>query len=260
MESYYKRVSFTCPIHHTQERIKYIDIGNGKTVLFLHGIGLKGITYKKSIILLAKHFRVIAPDLHSYLPRRRWSRIYNLTETAVVLDEFIRTRQLKNITLIGHSFGGGIALALASVNKAISKLILVNSTGVPTTYGMSRFYKFFLIKALKESVDLKNLPMFLTMCWHFFANTLLSAMRLPAIVFHTHKYLQLPGFEYSRVTVPTLILWGKKDEIFTTEAVENLHSKLKKSKLVLIEGNHDWLLFNPQLFYKYVVAFCSIHK
>jgi len=45
-------------------------------------------------------------------------------------------------------------------------------------------------------------------------------------------------------------LWGKTDEILSLEYAEKLHKLLPNSKLIKVEGNHDWLLFRYKEFGK----------
>ncbi|HTX63727.1 MAG TPA: alpha/beta fold hydrolase, partial [Acidimicrobiales bacterium] len=85
-----------------------VKIGDGPPVVLLHGYGMRPQVYSGLARLLAEHCRVFVPDL--FAVRGRWS-------FPKVLGAFTNTVDnlgLEQITLIGHSFGGGIELGFAS--------------------------------------------------------------------------------------------------------------------------------------------------
>jgi len=85
-----------------------IDKGDGPPVVVLHGYAMRPATYAGLAELLAKRCRVVVPDLFAL--KGRWSY-------GEVLDAFTATLDaldIERITLIGHSFGGGIELGFAA--------------------------------------------------------------------------------------------------------------------------------------------------
>ena len=85
-----------------------IDTGGGEPVVLLHGYAMRPATYSGLVKLLARRCRVIVPDL--FAMRGRWS-------CSRVLDSFTSTLDhlgLDRVSIIGHSFGGGIELGFAS--------------------------------------------------------------------------------------------------------------------------------------------------
>jgi pimeloyl-ACP methyl ester carboxylesterase len=117
--------------------ISYFDIGKGKKVLlFIHG----WLVSKESWIPLIKNFdlneyRIIAVDLLGHGNSSRSLKLeYNTLEQTSILAKFIFSLKLKNITVIGHSTGGKLALFLTEfINNlspnSIKKVILINSIG-----------------------------------------------------------------------------------------------------------------------------------
>jgi 2-hydroxymuconate-semialdehyde hydrolase len=121
------------------------DQGEGFPVVMIHGSG-PGVTawanWRLVIPELAKHRRVIAPDMlgfgYSERPedqvytRERW-----MNHAIGVLDEL----GLDQVDLVGNSFGGGLALAMAIDHpKRIRRLVLMGSVGVsfPITEGLDK--------------------------------------------------------------------------------------------------------------------------
>jgi len=133
----------------------------------------------------------------------------------------------KNITLIGHSRGGGIVSIKASENNKITKLITWSSV---SDFG-ARFPKVELIETWKEkgisyilnSRTKQNMPHL----YQFYQNFKDNEERL------TIKNA------VSKLEIPHLIVHGENDEVVLPIEAKNLHSWNPKSKLIVIEGmNH----------------------
>jgi pimeloyl-ACP methyl ester carboxylesterase len=116
-------------------RLAYSEEGHGEPLLLLHGLGASSYAWRYVMPELAKKYRVIALDLKGFgqsdKPR---DDKYSLFDQARLVDRFISERKLRNLTLVGHSFGGGVALALAlkdkerkSKKRRIKRLILIDS-------------------------------------------------------------------------------------------------------------------------------------
>ena len=57
------------------------------------------------------------------------------------------------------------------------------------------------------------------------------------------------------IEIPTLILWGKDDWVFPMETGTKLQQHIPHSTLEIVDGNHDWIVYNPELFIDKVVPF-----
>lgn len=114
----------------------YQDVGQGEPVLLLHGSG-PGVSafanWRLVLQALPGDFRLLAPDLagfgYSQTPegyefsRQNW--------LAQIVD-FLDAMQVSKVHVIGNSFGGSMALALAIAHpERVNKLVLMGSVGVP---------------------------------------------------------------------------------------------------------------------------------
>lgn len=114
----------------------YHDVGQGEPILLLHGSG-PGVSawanWRLTIQSLQDQFRLIAPDLagfgYSQFPDdQQFSRDNWLKQ----IVDFLDALQLDKVNVIGNSFGGSMALALAIYHpERVNKLILMGSVGVP---------------------------------------------------------------------------------------------------------------------------------
>ncbi len=118
--------------------LTYYVLGKGRPVLFPHGGRIRALTHKNNLELLAKKYLVIAPDMPSHGDSDTPKKIWSFIDFANFFDKFLNELKLKNVTVIGYSFGGGVAFNLAAISKDVSKLILVNAAG-QGSYGKSDF-------------------------------------------------------------------------------------------------------------------------
>lgn len=114
----------------------YHDVGTGEPILLLHGSG-PGVSawanWRLTIQSLQDHYRLIAPDLagfgYSQFPENMQFSRENWLKQIV---DFLDALGLKKVNVIGNSFGGSMALALAIHHpERVNKLILMGGVGVP---------------------------------------------------------------------------------------------------------------------------------
>jgi len=127
----------------------YHDVGKGFPLVLLHGSG-PGVSawanWNKLFPLLSSDHRIIAPDLVGFgYTDRPEGQVYNMdawvTQTVNLLDAL----KIEQADIIGNSFGGALALALAiKYPKRVRKLVLMGSMGVtfPLTYGLDRVWGY----------------------------------------------------------------------------------------------------------------------
>jgi 2-hydroxymuconate-semialdehyde hydrolase len=114
------------------------DVGDGPPVLLLHGSG-PGVSawanWRLTIAALSGRFRLLAPDLMGFgytapSPDGTYSRARWLAHIVGFLDAV----GVERVSVIGNSFGGSMALALAIGHPArVDRIILMGSVGVPFT-------------------------------------------------------------------------------------------------------------------------------
>lgn len=125
------------------------DQGTGFPCILIHGSG-PGVTawanWRLTLPQLARHRRVIAPDMlgfgYSERPQdQRYDRDRWVDHAVGVMDAL----GLEQVDLVGNSFGGGIALALAIRHPArVRRLVLMGSVGVrfPITAGLNEVWGY----------------------------------------------------------------------------------------------------------------------
>lgn len=113
----------------------YHDAGRGGTVLLLHGSG-PGVTawanWRLAIPALAERGRVLAPDIVGFGYTERPAGIrYNLGTWVRHAADFLDAVGAESVDVVGNSFGGALAIALAIRHPArVRRLVLMGSAGV----------------------------------------------------------------------------------------------------------------------------------
>jgi pimeloyl-ACP methyl ester carboxylesterase len=116
-----------------QVNLYYEEQGKGPPVLLLHGFGASTFTWRHIAPELAQTHRVIAVDLKGFgQSDKPFDERYSVSDQAELLAQLIEDKDLRDLTIVGHSFGGGVALRLALEANArlqgrISRLVLLDS-------------------------------------------------------------------------------------------------------------------------------------
>lgn len=108
-------------------RLRYLDKGNGPTLLLIHGLGASHIDWQKQIDFFARVFRVIAPDLRGHGESQAVGP-FNVERFALdcccLLDEL----KIGSFFMVGHSMGGAVAMQLALFKPdRVTKLVLADT-------------------------------------------------------------------------------------------------------------------------------------
>lgn len=117
-------------------RTNYLQAGSGEPVVLIHGSG-PGVTayanWRLTIPDLAKRYRVLAPDMVGFGYTDRPDGVtYNVQTWADQVVGFLDALSLPRVSLVGNSFGGAIALRMATQHPdRVNRLVLMGSIGVP---------------------------------------------------------------------------------------------------------------------------------
>lgn len=114
-------------------RLAVRETGKGKPLLLIHGLGASSYTWRSITPALAKTHRVIAIDLKGFGDSDKpLDDAYSIADQARLVQDYMARRNLRGVTLVGHSFGGAVAMSIAldDANVArprIEKLVLIDS-------------------------------------------------------------------------------------------------------------------------------------
>lgn len=110
-------------------RRAYRISGSGPALLLLHGLGCDSSTWVDVIPSLAEHFTVIAPDLLGHGESDKPNADYSLGGYANGMRDLLTILGIDKVTVVGHSFGGGIAMQFAYQFPDRTERVVLVSTG-----------------------------------------------------------------------------------------------------------------------------------
>lgn len=130
-------------------KTNYLEAGQGQDVILIHGSG-PGVTsyanWRLVIPYLAEQYHVIAPDMVGFGYSERPADVeYGVQTWADQVVALMDTLGIERAHLVGNSFGGAIALRIASQHPdRVNKLVLMGSMGVPfeITEGLERVWGY----------------------------------------------------------------------------------------------------------------------
>jgi pimeloyl-ACP methyl ester carboxylesterase len=127
----------------------YHRSGSGPVVLLVHGSG-PGVSafanWRLTMPTLAEHFDVIAPDIVGFgFTDRPEGFDYSLESWRAHLLGFADALELETFSIVGNSFGGGLAISMAAhAPDRVERLVLMGACGVsfPITDGLDRVWGY----------------------------------------------------------------------------------------------------------------------
>lgn len=118
-------------------RLHALEMGRGPTIVFLHGLGGSTYTWRKVMPALSVTHRVVAIDLKGFgQSEKLFDTAYSAADQAALVIDFMKRRGLANVTLVGHSFGGAVALTVTLATQRsqpglIRRLALLDAPAFP---------------------------------------------------------------------------------------------------------------------------------
>ncbi|HEY0166319.1 MAG TPA: alpha/beta fold hydrolase [Jatrophihabitans sp.] len=111
--------------------LSYADVGAGPAVLFVHGLLGSHQHWAHLMQTLAAERRLIAPDLFGHGASAKPVGDYSLGAHAATLRDLLDRLEVAEVTLVGHSLGGGIAMQFSYLfPERVKRLVLVSSGGL----------------------------------------------------------------------------------------------------------------------------------
>ena len=236
--------------------------GQGPPVVFLHGWALSGHPYRAALTqLLKRGLRVWAPALPGFggtapLP----DGLDGLDHYAAWVDAFCTSVGITDpVVLMGHSFGGGVAIQTAHDHRHRARgLVLINSIGgsawrrdgsVIHSIAQRPVWDWGL-QFGHDVLPLRQLPRVLPL---MLTAAVPNALRNPRALWRAAtvaRYADLTGEleELKARRVPVVVLWGERDELVTRASFDAMCEALGGAQSVTVEGSHSWLLADPDAF------------
>lgn len=233
--------------------VRVMEAGTGDPLLFLHGWGLSPETYAAGVVRLTKAgVKVIAPCLPGFggsdgPPLRGIDMASYGTRIGRLLDVL---EIEKPVFVAGHSFGGGVAIQLATTRpERVRSLTLINSVGgapgMRSGLADASWLRWALgtVRELSPREIARSTP---AMLRAFIPNV----TRKPLTMLLTAKLaltadLAQQAADLVDSGLPVLFIWGDEDKLILPGALGAVKGNLPTE---VVHGRHAWLLSQPEEF------------
>jgi pimeloyl-ACP methyl ester carboxylesterase len=249
------------PIHTIEvngERVAYLDVGQGRPVILIHGFGGSMWQWEHQQQPLSAEFRLITPDLIGSGLSTKPEIEYRPEQMLEYFIGFMDALRIRQATLVGNSMGAGLAIGMAlTYPDRVAQLVLID--GLP-----ANVRERLTSPSIKRALDTAAPSWLASFGNWLFGGVMIEsvlkeivhdpALLTPAVIERSNRNRQRPGVIPPLMTVrgtlplwesgfakrigdirhPTLILWGEEDQVFPLPAGEELHRSIKGSALVRI--------------------------
>lgn len=208
--------------------------GNKKNILILHGWGQSSKNWEYIGRALSKNYNVFLLDLPGFGDSSIPEAPFNTEDYSNFVRQFIKKIIKRKIILIGHSFGGKIAIKLASKNPAdIEKLFLISPSGIESRSVITNL-KIILAKIIKIALfwapkNFKNL-----LLQKFGSRDYVNSGEMKETFIKTVKEMVVD--DAKSIRVPTIIIWGENDEEVDLKNSKKLKQLIDISILRVVWG------------------------
>lgn len=231
-----------------EQSLHYDETGNpdGRPVILMHGWGCDHTTVRSIAAILENGMHVYNIDLPGHGKSPEPSFVWDVDEYAECIKSFIDKLAINDPVMIGHSFGGRIAIMLASENPW-TKMMLVDAAGIKPRRPLKFYLKKYSFKTVRHLLPL--------ICPPKQADKIIGAMRnkfgsadyrqasptmraiMSKAVNHDLTHL-LPSIKAS-----TLLVWGENDTATPLRDARIMEKKIPDAGLVVFKnvGHYSFL-------------------
>jgi len=235
----------------------YIDEGEGEVLLLLHGLFGELSNWGGVIEEFKSEYRVIIPILPIYDLPLLTTGVKSL---AKYVHKFVTYKQLRDVTLLGNSLGGHVALIyVLSHPSVVRSMVLTGSSGLyENAFGGSfprrGSYDFIKEKVEYTFYDPKIATPELIDEVYKLVNDRHSVIRLLAMAKSAIRHNMKK--DLYKIRIPVSLIWGRNDKITPPEVAEEFHLLLRDSELHWIDKcGHAAMMEHPQEFNRLLKGF-----
>jgi pimeloyl-ACP methyl ester carboxylesterase len=227
-----------------------------KIILILHGWGSCAENWGQVKKLLEdQSYKVLIPDLPGFgenpAPLQSWS----IDNYVGWVENYCEENNLSQIFLLGHSFGGAIATKFALKKpEIIEKLFLISTAGIRRKSIKRKIFK----KSANFFKKFDFLPFFNFFQKIFYKLIKSDYLHTQGVMRETYLKVikQNISKDFSKISLPTVLIWGEKDNITFLKDAYYIKDQISGAKLeILPDIYHNPHRENPELLVKKILDY-----
>ena len=235
--------------------------GDGPPLVFLHGWGLGYRSYRAALReLVAAGLTVYAPAMPGFAGTPDLADdVFSMEGYAAWVAEFAQAVGVGGpFTLVGHSFGGGVAIRTAhDFPGMVDRLVVVNSIG-----GSAWAHSGSTLRSMAErplwdwglhfQADLMPVRQLTRVLPVILGDAVPNLLRNPRSLWRVGGLARRADLtaeleELRRRRLPVVVVWGEGDKVLPRLAMESMRTALG-AECITVAGNHSWLIADPAAF------------
>lgn len=257
--------------------------GSGPVLLLLHGMACDSTTWSSVFDELSEHFTVLAPDLLGHGESDKPNGDYSLGAYANAMRDLITVLGIDRVTVVGHSFGGGIAMQFAyQFPERTERIVLVSPGGLGpevspfiralTLPGAGLVLRALTARPWRPAVastlrSLSHLPLMAVRDFDEVAAIYeglsdpaqaLAIRRLTRTVLDWRgQFVSMRDRAYLTQLMPVMLIWGHDDLVLPVDHSQNLPTTPTSRIHIFDRSGHFPHKDQPETFIRLVRDFCA---
>jgi pimeloyl-ACP methyl ester carboxylesterase len=239
--------------------------GSGPALLLIHGVGANSAVWEPVHAKLAQRFTVIAPDLLGHGESDKPHADYSLAAFANGMRDLLAALGIDRVTVVGHSYGGGVAMQFAYQHpQLVERIVLVSTGGVAKDVSLA--LRLAALPMGSEALAMLRLPGALPAMRLFgrAVGTVLGSTRfgrdaadvvglledlqkpsalsafartLRGVVDWRGQFVTMLDRSYLMQPVPVQLIWGEEDLVIPVDHARIAHAAVPDSRLEIFENS-----------------------
>jgi pimeloyl-ACP methyl ester carboxylesterase len=258
----------------------YVEAGEGFPLVILPGVSLTAHNWRYNFPRYSKKFKVYCIDFPGYGKSDTPDADYSIDFFTAAVKKFMDEKGLKKVFLLGHSLGGQVAIDFThKYPDRVEKLVLETATGIRTRYGILEdlMIPWFVTEdrfanapfhSLREYTEV-NFYNMCDACEELFYYQVAYRLHMKGTEeFEKRNRAFVRGVrniiltsvrdKATKITVPTLIMWGRNDQLDDVKNAYFLNSQMPNARLFVIEQcGHQPHLERPEIYDEAVIDFLT---
>lgn len=213
---------------------EYYDNNSKVNLVYLHGWGQNIEMMMPIAKPFIKKYNILIIDLPGFGKSEEPKEIWSIYDYAQMVNILVEKLKMTNPIIIGHSFGGKIALVYGSKYKT-DKLVLLAS---PYKQNIKKpTFKMKIYKFVKKIPIINKLEGFAKK--HIGSTDYKNASETMRQILVKHVNLDICE-DIKKIKCPSLLIWGTSDQAVPYEDALQLEKMMDNAGLVTYEGNSHY--------------------
>lgn len=242
------------------QHIRYIEAGEGPTIILLHGLGGTKEHWNANFAVLASKYHVYALDQLGHGHSDKPLIDYTIATHVDFLQGFMQSRNIAKATLVGNSMGGWVAVDFAVKHpEMVDKLVLVDAAGLARKYPIDLLNPssiegfrhlidsvFYDKKIVTDEDARQAFALRLRNNDGYMMERFLAGLARP----------QFEDANLKTIRAPTLVVWGRNDELVPVDDARKFGSGIPGARVVVIDKcGHVPQIEKPEEFNRALLEF-----